>query len=89
MFWVPRDQNEEADALTNEEFSAFDPATRVSVQIGQVKWLILHDMLAISEEIYTGIQARKSAAQEGRAAAMAKLVVRTRPGDRLRVRERW
>ena len=82
-------KSEEADALTNEDVSAFDLGARVSVQSSQVNWLILHDMLAISKEIYTGIQALKSAAQEGRAAATAKPVVRTRPEDRLRVRERW
>ena len=31
--WVPRDQNEEADALTNEEFGAFDPVRRVDVNM--------------------------------------------------------
>ena len=30
--WIPRNQNEEADGLTNEDFSQFDPSRRIMVE---------------------------------------------------------
>ena len=50
--WAPREQNEEADALTNEDFTALDPGRRVVVDLQKIKWLVLDDMLAVSENIY-------------------------------------
>ncbi len=38
--WAPREQNEEADALTNGDFSQRKPANRVNFVIEEVKWLI-------------------------------------------------
>eukprot|EP00971_Amphidinium_carterae_P049637 978592-Amphidinium_carterae.1 len=31
--WKPREQNQEADALTNSDFSLFDPSLRVEVDL--------------------------------------------------------
>ena len=44
--WAPRLQNEEADALTNGNFTAFDPARRVEVEVKSLPWLVLPQMLA-------------------------------------------
>ena len=43
--WVPRAQNTEADALTNEEFSGFDPGKRIEVNFEELKFLIMDKMM--------------------------------------------
>ena len=51
--------NEEADALTNEEFGGFDLGRRVEVDLSKVPWLLLPEMLKASEELYAEIQQAK------------------------------
>jgi hypothetical protein len=57
--WTPRDQNEEADALTNGDFAAFDKNRRVEVDVSKVKWLILPRMLEVSQHIYDRVRTAK------------------------------
>ena len=58
--WAPRDQNEEADALTNLEFSSFAPGRRVDIDLGRMEWLILPEMMAAAEGIYETAKAARS-----------------------------
>jgi uncharacterized protein HemY len=37
LVWVPRDQNEEADELTNEEFSRFRSDLRVDIALESIR----------------------------------------------------
>ena len=43
--WTPRELNEEADALSNEEFAGFDPSLRVNVDLEYLPWLVLPGLL--------------------------------------------
>ena len=83
--WVPRDQNEEADALTNDEFGAFDPARRLDINIGELEWMILPAMLKVSEEIYQDLKGRR----ERRKSSPAVSQTKTKPQERLKFRDRW
>ena len=81
--WAPREQNEEADALTNGDFSLFDPRRRVEVNLHAVAWEVLPGMLKASEEIHSAIQRaklEKPAPAQGRKA---------RPEEKLRARDPW
>ena len=67
LLWVPRLQNEEADALSNEHFDGFDMAKRIVVDPAEVQWKVLPsmvvygtDLLARSEEL----KARKATMPE-------------------------
>ena len=42
--WRPRDENEPADALTNGDFTGFDPLKRISVSRDDVDWLLLYSL---------------------------------------------
>lgn len=91
--WVPRDQNEEADALTNGDYKDFDPAGRVKVVLEDLPWIVLPDMMRMSEEIYgivkeTREKGSESAARAG-AAGTGAGAARRRPEDKLRVRDPW
>ena len=55
----PRDQNEEADALTNGDVSAFSPARRVEVKVEEMQWLVLHDLLNSADQIYSEVRAMR------------------------------
>ena len=57
--WVPWDQNEEADALTNGDFAAFDASRRINVEVTKISWRILPRMLEVAEQIYDKVQRSK------------------------------
>ena len=46
LSWVPRQQNEEADALTNGCFEGFDPALRVDIDLADIRWKVMDAMMA-------------------------------------------
>ena len=54
--WAPRDQNEEADALTNGDFSAFSPSKRIEVKVEDMQWLVLNDLLDSADQIYKEVR---------------------------------
>ena len=65
LSWTPRDQNEEADDLTNERFGRFDASLRVKVNLETIPWKILPEMLAISEDLYKRVQEEKAKPTKG------------------------
>ena len=52
MCWVPREQNEEADAITNSEVSWLNPDMRVASDLSCLPFLVLPDLLAKGEAFY-------------------------------------
>ena len=90
--WVPRDQNEEADALTNGHFNQFDPKLRMEINIADFKWLIMDKMLKVAEDVYQEVKSRREARRVTAAAAPVPAAVgesRRRPQERLRARDPW
>ena len=75
--WAPRDQNEHADSLTNDDLDEFDPARRIAVDPARLPFLVLNQFLGVSEELYKATQEDKAA---GRARGAA-------PGPRKKLRE--
>ena len=69
--WVPRDQNEEADSLTNLDFGAFSEENRVQVDPCAANWLVLPEMLAAAEHLYAEAKAAKSAGSPAKRARTA------------------
>ena len=67
--WTPRDQNEEADALTNADYSIFDPTNRVGLVIEEVPWLILPRMMQVATNIYEDVQRHRASRAESPAQA--------------------
>ena len=50
--WRPRDTNEEADQLTNKDFSAFDPKRRITIRWEDIR-LPMVDMLMRYAETFS------------------------------------
>ena len=59
LVWVPRLQNEEADALTNGEFSAFRTENRVNADVPSLSFPFLPKLAEVSEEIHQDILRRR------------------------------
>ena len=47
--WIPRLQNEEADALTNSEFHHFRPENRIEVDLGKLGFVVMDELIAEGE----------------------------------------
>ena len=54
MSWVPREQNAEADAITNGDVGWLSPGMRVATDMKTLPFQILPDMLAQGEAFYMG-----------------------------------
>ena len=54
--WLPRLQNREADALTNGDFSGFDPKLRVDIRPEYLLQAQFQDLLAKGSELYREVK---------------------------------
>ena len=84
--WAPRDQNEEADSLTNEYFGDFDLERRVLFDPLAEKWSVLENMLKVSEEINAVVKERRVGSGEGGGGPPSR---KRPPTEKLRVRDPW
>ena len=82
--WVPREQNEEADALANEDVRGFDPALRVPVKLENLGFLHLPGLLDFHEAFRKELEALRE--QRRAAAPRAALLPRKRKGARSNIR---
>ena len=84
--WRPRDENEDADALTNENVEAFTLSKRVLVEWAKIGFLVLPKLTAMAEEHFEVLaNARRESRKRPRPAAAP-----ARPrGKRLRDRDPW
>ena len=87
--WVPRLQNEEADALTNGDFRHFTASNRIQVDFGKLKFGVLDALLKEGLDYYDEVEARKAAHKKAKAVEGEKPKRRTRAGDCLRDKEPW
>jgi hypothetical protein len=70
--WRPRDENEEADALTNQVYEAFDPALRVPVVWKELGFFVLPSLTALAEGYFCELQALKRQSKVGLSQASTK-----------------
>ena len=64
--WYPRDQNEEADALSNSDFSEFTPANRVNINLERIQWFLLNEYLAAADDMYNEVKNFRMPDREGK-----------------------
>ena len=84
--WLPRDQNEEADALTNFDFRFFDPAKRVPVDVNNLGFEILPGLFK-EGEVYVRELAEEK--EKSKAKADKRAEKKSRPGEKLRDLQPW
>ena len=66
LAWKSRDLNTEADALTNWDFTGFDPLLRMEVKWDMKTFPILEKFLAAGASLYAGLEESKRARAEAR-----------------------
>ena len=88
--WLPRLENEEADALTNFEFRHFDPKHRIEVKLEDLKFAVLDDLFREGEVYVAELEKVKAQQKVARAAGGQPNKKRKGlAGNTLRDRDRW
>ena len=86
--WAPRYLNREADALTNGNFTGFDPERRLHVDFAGLPWLYLPSLLTEGQAFY----AENAKARAEKKGSKGTAGARKRPrghSSQLRFREPW
>ena len=60
LAWAPRNQNVEADALTNSEFQDFDPGKRIRKELEEVEFILLHELMQEAAEMNEELKLARS-----------------------------
>ena len=55
LTWVPRSQNQEADAITNGQVEWLTASLRIKVVLAELPFLILNELLDAGGEFYAGL----------------------------------
>ena len=61
LLWRRRDLNQEADDLTNGIFTSFDMARRIEIVPSAIPWLVMGDLMQVSEQLYKTICSEREA----------------------------
>ena len=70
LAWVPRDQNSEADALTNYDFKDFTESRRIRLDFTEAnRGLLFGDLLEAGREMFKDIEVQKTKAKASKRAA--------------------
>ena len=83
MAWRPRDENEEADALTNQVYHAFAPYRRVQVVWDELEFYVLPHLTTMAEAYFEEVAARRRAARAQPRLAASGSGKRRKGGSRL------
>ena len=87
--WTPREQNMEADALTNQDFAAFNVDNQLKINVSELNWEVLPQMLDMAEDIFQRVQAKRVAAKIRKAGdELVSPEARQGSGRRRRLKER-
>ena len=84
--WVPREENDAADALTNYDFGEFSEELRVPVNVEQLPFDVLPKYLEASESLYKEVQALKEQRKKGVPRKVARKLIGSK---KLRETDTW
>ena len=60
LCWVPRDQNTEADSLTNERFEGFKTENRIEKKFEELEWLVMGELMQKASELDAEVKFAKT-----------------------------
>ena len=88
--WLPRLENEEADALTNYEYHHFNAKNRIKVNLDELKFGVLRGLFESGEAYYSDLNDKRAKAKEDRLAGKEPEGKRKKlMGNTLKEREPW
>ena len=86
--WIPRLQNEEADALTNLAFQHFQEKHRIKVDLEALPFGVMPELFREGEAYVTELERLKTA-NKGTQKAGGETARKRLAGDKLRDRQPW
>ena len=86
--WIPRLQNEEADALTNGDFRHFDKNRRIPVTLEGLNFRVLNSLFQEGDEYVAELEALKQAEKKAKAQKLSHGDIRRTPRKAV-VLEKW
>ena len=91
LTWPAREKNEEADAWTNSEFSAFSESLRIHVDPSQVKWILLPQLEKSASDLFQLTSALKKSAASTTGLMAQRLFSKKKKSvkDRLKWKDPW
>ena len=88
--WLPRLENEEADALTNFDYRHFDAAKRIEVKLEELEFKVLNELFKEGEEYVAALEKARDELKKAKADGLIPTgKKRKKVGDSLRDRESW
>ena len=88
--WLPRLENEEADALTNFDYRHFDPKHRIEVKLEKLEFKVLNELFKEGEDYIAALEKSKAQLKDSKATEPVQVgKKRKKVGDMLRDREPW
>ena len=90
--WIPRLQNEEADALTNSDFRHFDSSKRIPVNLSELKFNVLNHLFDNGDTYLKELESLKSKVPKAAPSSLPAVPAKRRrrkKGDALRDRDPW
>ena len=87
--WIPRLQNEEADALTNGDFRHFAADKRIDVDLSSLPFLLMNDLFEEGEAYLAELEALKVQDRERRVLAKESAAGKRKKGQTLRDKDPW
>ena len=53
--WIPREDNQEADDLSNLNFKDFSAARRIQFSIGETQWKVFNELITVTKQMFDAI----------------------------------
>ena len=87
--WQPRSENQHADDLTNEAFSNFCSALRITTPLAELPWIILPRLVEAAAQLHKELAAKKTARLTARRNRATKARTRGKRKPGLRTTDPW
>ena len=88
LHWVPREQNVEADALTNEEFQDFSEHNRIKVALDDLDFKVIPELMKEAAKLDKEIMVTKEERKRNKFEKMG-VAKKAKITDKLRWKEPW
>jgi len=93
VVWIPREQNIEADELSNGVFRSFSAKNNIPIDLAAIKFEVLDDLMAEAGRFYGDLTKKKETPKADAAALADRPLVsvarKKRSDERLRARDPW
>ena len=88
--WLPRLQNEEADALTNSDFRHFDMSKRIKVDLDKLGFVLMNDLFSVGDAYVEELAILKDQEKSRKnSSTLMPPPPKRKKGDTLSEREPW